>query len=632
MAEYAIGRPNVIGYYIALVSFLNLHVNIYAEIFEEDIMQNWIIEASKYPRPDRVRADCQILDGEWDFAFDRLNVGTTSGWFKGKKWTDKINVPYCVEAELSGVYNRGLPGTMWYHRTFDAPAAFRPGKRLLLHVGAADYYATVWVNGRKAGEHEGGYTSFSIDITDLVQSGSNDLTIQVVDSISPRIPRGKQSMIVKPTSIFYTNVSGIWQTVYLEVAGAAHVSSFIATTSPATGATDFDITLSGTPGKYDIEVSVEGPSGDHYSTMATAEMPTALCGRAIASVTVSDPKLWAPAASNLYRVTFSVKSLRGEVLDTMQSYFAFRTIEVRNGEILLNGKKFYQKLFLNQGYFPRGHYTPADYDLFRNDVQQVLDMGFNGVRMHQKIEDPRFMFWADALGIVMWEEMPSAFWFCEKMRTSLRTQWLEAIARDRNHPCIITWAPFNESWGVVFRLTDARCREFVREIASMTRRIDPSRPVSDNSGFEHVDTDILDIHHYLKDVDTCRKYYAKLRDPKNMEYTTKNVYERLNVKEVPACPLAPTIKYQGQPLLVSEYGGFGFYKTNDNPLFDNFRDYTLAIAEDDIFWGYCYTQQYDTEQEANGILNFDRSPKIPIEDIKSVSTKVDEIISARWHE
>lgn len=591
----------------------------------------WIAQAASFPRPDRMRKDFLLLDGEWDFAFDYLNRGQLSGWPKKHEFGEKINVPFCVESELSGVKAVAPPNVFWYGRQFNWPDEFAGGRRALLHFGAVDYAARVWLNGKLVGEHTGGYTSFCLDVTEHIRPGENYLTVRVREHLDPRIPRGKQSPVGMPFGIIYTPVSGIWQSVWLESVGKANVADITVLPHFETGQVEFTVEVVGKPGKYKLGIEATNPKGVVTELSTDFELVTRGDTTIVETMIVKNPQAWAPGEPNLYRLTATISSRDGEVQDALGTHFGFRTIEVVNNEILFNGRKLYQKLLLNQGYFPGGHYTPADWDLFRADAQQALDMGFNGVRMHQKIENPKFLFWCDALGLLVWEEMPSAWLWSGSMRDALRRQWTEAVIRDRNHPCIITWVPFNESWGVNNLVVSSKPREFIKDIVALTHKLDATRPVIDNSGFEHVVPEILDLHHYLGTVEQCREYYARLRDPKKMAFHASNIVARLQVSSNAVSPLAPGAKYEGQPLIISEYGGFGFYKTKgDKPLIDNFREYTLAIAEDDLFWGYCYTQQYDTLQEQNGLLTFDREPKVPIEEIQAVNRRTDDLVEARW--
>lgn len=593
-------------------------------------MQRWFEEFSQYPRPDRIRDKTLVLDGEWDFATETVDLGPFGRNASDIRWDRTINVPFCVESDLSGIGVDSPPAVMWYRRSFELTEDFVSGRRLLLNIGAADYESGVWLNGDFIGTHTGGYTPFRADVTDSARAGDNELVVRVTDTLDLRVPRGKQSFFSKPFGIFYTTVSGIWQSVWIESAGRAFLRNIRVDADAGTGLVDITADATGAAGEYRLEARIIDGGGDVCArSVEKFEIREGIPSPAALALKLDNPQLWRPRDPALYRLLLDITDTGGNVIDTLKTYFGFRTIEINDGKILLNSRPLYLKMLLNQGYYPRGHYTPENWDWFRRDVEQALAMGFNGVRMHQKIENPKFLFWCDALGLLMWEEMPSAYLWSRRMRKAIRRQWKDIIRRDRLHPSIVTWVPFNESWGVHNLVVSGRVRDFMVEIKNMTHELDPTRPVIDNSGFDHVETDILDIHHYLGSVERCREYYAELRNPENMEFEARNIVGRLDVANTPVKPLAPGSKYQGQPIVISEYGGFGFYKTDERPLLENFSDYTLAIAEDDLFQGYCYTQQYDTQQEQNGLLDFEREPKIPVEDIKAVNDRVDEIVGSR---
>jgi len=591
-------------------------------------INKWLYELALRPRPDWVRENFNGLDGEWEFQEDRSNTGEKDRWHDSRSLAEKIIVPFCVESEASGIGRKNPPNVVWYKKRFAAPAGQKHDRRTLLNFGAVDYKAKVWLNGRFVGSHTGGYTPFQFDITDFLADGKNVLAVRVSDSHDPRIPRGKQTVLWKPLLIFYTTVTGIWQPVYLETTGPVFLSSAEIQADPSDGRVRITACWRGSSKPARIRFSASLPDGG--VVCAETEIPERNArDSAGAELLISDIEQWSPDTPRLYPLKMELFDESGVLSDSVDTYFAFRTIKIENKSILLNGKPLFQKLLLNQGYFPEGHYTPADPKIYRTDIEQAKEMGFNGARLHQKIEDPRFLFWCDALGFLVWEEMPSALIHSKKMRDAVKTQWAEAITRDRNHPCIITWVPFNESWGVKNLLWSARVRKYIEDVYLYTKQLDPTRPVIDNSGFEHVRTDILDIHHYLGTAEKAERFYEKIRDPKNMEFDLLNLIRQFDPSESPASPLAPGAKYEGQPMIISEYGGFGFYKTAEKPLLDNFRDYTLGIARCDLFQGYAYTQHYDTEQEQNGLLTFDRRPKVPLEELRAVNVEADRIFAAR---
>lgn len=575
-----------------------------------------------------MRENWLSLDGEWEFQEEKLFAGEASRMAGAQSLKEKISVPFCLESKASGIGRTNPARIVWYKKRFALEPEFTDGRKVLLNFGAVDYEAKVSLNGKFVGSHEGGYTPFRFDVTDALKPGENTLAVRVTDSLDPRVPRGKQCVFGRPVSIFYTPVTGIWQPVYLESAGRAYLTAADIRADLETGRVRVLAEWDGDAAPAKIRLTAEQPGGGQVC--AESDMPTTCAQKtALAELVCGEVAPWSPDSPQLYPLKIELLGDDGAALDSVDTYFAFRAIVVEGKNILLNGKPLYQKLLLNQGYFPDGHYTPVDPATFMRDVEQAKAMGFNGARMHQKIENPRFHFWSDALGFLLWEEMPSALLHSEKMRSAIKKQWREAIARDRNHPCIITWVPFNESWGVKSLLWSERTRKFVSEMYFYTKELDPTRPVIDNSGFEHVRTDILDLHHYLGSAEKADAYYEKLRDPKNLEFDIGNIFRQFDPAESPVCALAPGVKYEGQPMIVSEYGGFGFYKTREKPLIENFRDYTLGIAKCDLFQGYAFTQQYDTEQEQNGLLTFDRMSKVTFEELREVSREVDRIVADR---
>ncbi|HOC92389.1 MAG TPA: glycoside hydrolase family 2 TIM barrel-domain containing protein [bacterium] len=588
-----------------------------------------LLKLADRPRPDWSRESLLLLNGEWEYREDGLGVGRLDRWSDARAFDKTIEVPFCVESEASGAAVKNPSRVVWMKKRFRVDSAFRRGRSLILNFGAADYEARVWLNGKYLGSHKGGYSPFSFDITETASAGENALAVRISDSRDPRIPRGKQTFLHKPFSIFYSTVTGLWQPVWIEAAGLTRAAGARVDSDPDEGRVRLSVDLEGPEPPAALRVSSTLPSGKAFSrTFAGGELRME-GKKAQVEFIVPEVETWSPDRPRLNPMKIELMDARSRVVDAVDSYFAFRTVAISGGRILLNGKPLYQKLLLDQGFFPSGHYTPVDPAEFRRDVELAKAMGFNGVRKHQKIEDPRSLFWCDALGLLVWEEMPSAFLWSAKMRGALESQWREIVARDRNHPCIIAWVPLNESWGVNNLIFSSAARDFVARMYDITKEMDPTRLVVDNSGFEHVKTDIVDLHHYLGTAQKAREWHAKLRDPKNMEFDYANLLRRLNPAESAVCPLAPGVKYEGQPMLVSEYGGFGFYKAEDKSLIENFRDYTLAIAEEDIFQGYCYTQFYDTEQERNGLLNFDRTPKIPLEEIRAVNEEAGRIAAER---
>jgi beta-galactosidase/beta-glucuronidase len=565
------------------------------------------------PRPDRVRRDWAALDGGFEFAFDDDDRGLGEGWAGGERALPlRINVPFPFQAPKSGLGVRDLHPIVWYRRRFEVPRAWR-GRRVLLHFGAVDYAAQVWLNGVELGGHVGGHTPFCFDVTPHLRAGPNALVLRVVDE--PRLdqPRGKQYWERDPVLIFYTATTGIWQPVWLEAVGDAWLDRLRLAADP--------------DGRLDVRLSV---AGDAAGARVRAELPGAGsaaldrdAGAWAATLRVVDPRPWSPADPQLHDLDLVVEDARGTELDRVRSYFGLRRVEVDGGRVLLNGAPLYQRLVLDQGYWPEGLLAPPDEDALRRDLELVRAFGFDGVRKHQKIEDPRWLAWADRMGMLVWAEMPSPAPHAPltpDLAARFEAEWLEAVERDANHPSIVTWVPFNESWGIWRVARDPEAQAFVEHIVEATRRADPSRPVCDNSGYLHVTTDLADLHTYEQDPGRLRSLWAEFR-ARGFAFPPGL---RSPAWDGELCFFVPGRRYAGQPLLVSEYGGVGYLPPGEPPPSGAFAQgresteeawvariagLTLAIQELPEPVGYCLTQLTDVEQEINGLATYDRRPK-----------------------
>lgn len=585
------------------------------------------IPRPEYPRPDLMRSEWQSLNGEWGFALDPEDKGINERWFEREALPQKIIVPFPPESELSGLsLKTGAKTICWYSWHFDLePQLHWPGHRLghvLLNFGAVDYHATVWLNGKKVGEHTGGYTPFTFNITFAVKQKQNVLVVRVFDSLDKLQAHGKQNRSGRSSGIMYTNVTGIWQSVWLERVGDPLLKSYRFTPADDLSGGRFDLTLEGVLAGAKPIIEITGPDGQ-------PEPASAITWNGNSAIWKSaNPRPWSPANPNLYDVVLSVLDASGQISDRVQSYVGIRTVKTRDGQVFLNGRPYYQKLLLDQGYFPGGIYTPADDEIMELDCEMYKRMGFNGLRKHQKIEDPRFLFWCDKNGLLVWEEMPSLGFgpgksVTREARDRFREEWLAAINRDYNHPCIITWTIFNENWGLYEMPWKKAVRDWAFDLVKTTRQADPTRLVVDNSGGWHFDTDVFDFHHYLPTVEDSRSAYETYHlNPGDHISLAKWFLGVLQGKLLfPA--FYGGVPYQGQPLIVSEYGGFGFYTTKGNKsLLDLYRDYTLAIKDYPWLQGFCYTQPYDVEQEQNGLMTFERKPKVEPAKIKEINDQL----------
>lgn len=530
-----------------------------------------------YPRPNLWREGWTSLDGEWDFGagaepvFDRT-----------------INVPFCPESKLSGIGER-VGDVVWYRRRFDPPK----GDRVLLHFGAVDYWATVWVNDVEVVRHEGGHTPFTADITHALRAQDNVVVVRAEDSLTDKtIPRGKQYWKEEPEGIFYTATTGIWQTVWLEPLPARDVTHAELTPDLAHRFVDFRVDAGA--------VIVVRFDGDVVGRSA---------GEPIGRIALERVEPWHPESPRLYEVEITYRG------DRVETYFGLRSVEVRDGRFWLNGEPFTQRLVLDQGYFPNGLLTAPDPDDLRHDVELAKAMGFNGARKHQKAEDPRWLYWADRLGFVVWSEMPSFYEYTPKAEHRLLTEWSELVHRNRQHPCVVAWVGANESFGLDGIAPEARALVTER-LYRFTHAMDSSRPVVSNDGWEHSLSDLCTVHDYSAPPDLGSRYRS-LETAIDGSAAGHAIYD-------------PGFAYRGQPVIVSEFGGlrvagtggWGWLEVKDGDEF--VRAYAAlieALMEPGPVEGFCYTQLTDVQQEQNGLLTADRMPKVDLELLRPLTQK-----------
>jgi len=574
------------------------------------------IPRPEYPRPDFVREDWLSLNGEWEFEFDDGDKGMAERWFDRPALSRRINVPFTFESRLSGIGDTSVHEVVWYRRTFRIPDAYR-GRRIQLNFGAVDYAATVWVNGEYVGEHRGGYTPFSFDITESLRA-LNTVVIRAEDRLSKEQPRGKQYWEPKSAGCHYTRATGIWQSVWLEPVSVFHFTHVRFYPDVDTSRVKAIVGLSGLNDTMEIKARFT------FNNELQAETRLRPAGDDTAFDTwLNDARLWSVEQPNLYNVMLELCE-GGKVYDRVLAYFGMRKVSIDNGRVLLNNQPCHLRFVLDQGYFPDGIYTAPTDDAFRRDIELTKSLGFNGVRKHQKVEDPRYFYWCDKLGLLVWGEMGNCYCFNDTSMTNLAAEWPRVVRANFNHPSIITWVPFNESWGIEGIQDMDRPQEFVGQIVAFTREIDPTRPVVDNSGWSHVDTDIVDLHEYSQDAGLVHRILS--------EISPTNPVLPLNTHKIPS--IASGFRYLGQPVVVSEYGGIALAsETRDGAwgygesaqtiakLTDRYRDLTESIIGNAFIAGFCYTQLYDIEQEVNGLLTYNRRPKIDVETIAAINRK-----------
>ena len=591
----------------------------------------------EYPRPQLRRQDWTNLNGEWSFAFDDPDAGLANGWqntdvatlrSNDSPFERKITVPFCYQSKLSSIGDTAFHDIVWYARTFESPSL--GDERLLLHFGAVDYRAAVWVNGTQVATHEGGHTPFSADVTHALagDAGINILVVRAEDpSRDVTIPRGKQYWKERSEGIFYTRTTGIWQTVWLEPVNRSRIDSIRLTPDVDAGSIEVAISIEGTEPEMSLRATVEF-DGDQVledifsvrSSLIERTLPLLRRGDAPDTSLLADwpgPALWSPEHPNLYDLQLELLDPDDEVLDRVDSYFGMRKIEAKDGKVLLNDRPLYQRLVLDQGYFPQGILTaPTDEDL-RRDVELAKEMGFNGARKHQKVEDPRWLFWADTLGFLVWGEMANAYQYSPGYVRRLTAEWQEAVIRDYNHPCIVAWVPMNESWGVPNLASDRSQTEHLLALYHLTRSLDPTRSVVSNDGWEHAITDLCTIHDY-RDAEALAKSYATPESAVAAEPADRPVY-------------VPGYAYRGEPILITEFGGIAYsgdeegwgYSTvaGGDEFLERYEALIAALLRCQPVQGFCYTQLTDVEQEVNGLLTYDRKPKANLDRIREITTR-----------
>lgn len=578
---------------------------------------------SAYPRPQLQRPHWTSLNGTWKFAYDDEGQYTRPGDIA--IWSQHIEVPFAPESIRSGIHDTGFHPNCWYEREFEV----RPdGNRVLLHFGAVDYRARVWVNGQFMIDHEGGHTPFSADITSVLHSdGLQTVTVWAEDDPHDLAkPRGKQDWQREPHSIWYPRTSGIWQTVWLETVPQTYINRVKWTPHFERWEIGFEGFVTGQLQK-EMQLKLRLTAGNQLLVNDTYEV---LNGEIHRRIALSDPGiddyrnelLWRPEKPTLIDARIQLWC-QGELVDEVTSYTAMRTVSIQRDRFMLNGQPYYLRLVLDQGYWEDTLMTAPSDDALRRDVELVKQMGFNGVRKHQKIEDPRFLYWADVLGLMVWEEMPSAYRFTPKAVERLTKEWTEVIERDASHPCIVVWVPFNESWGVPDLTATPAHRHLVQALYHLTKTLDPTRPVIGNDGWESTSTDILAIHDY----DTKPHSLAKRYGP---EVKLADLFDRQRpggrVLTLDGYP------HQGQPIMLTEFGGiaytkpeeqthtWGYARSHDASDFQlQYAALLQSVNRVEMFSGFCYTQLTDTFQEANGLLYIDRTPKFPIEAIASAT-------------
>ncbi|MEA2523843.1 MAG: hypothetical protein QOF73_1070 [Thermomicrobiales bacterium] len=592
------------------------------------------MDTAIHPRPQLTRDRWTDLCGPWQFAFDDGDVGLAEGWHEREEPFDRtIVVPFPPESRASGIGDPAPHPVVWYRRTFRAIQA--PGERLLLHFGAVDYAAQAWVNGQLVAQHEGGHTPFSADVTTALRDGDRDQVVVVRAEDRPgdlAQPRGKQGWEPQPHKIWYHRTTGIWQPVWLEPVPATRIAEVRWTPDLDRGLLGMQVRLNRPPDRsirLRVRLSLRGVElADDVCAVGGGEVRREIGLESGELVMNRDRVLWSPRYPNLIDAELVLLD-GGEVVDRVGSYVGLRSAAVANGRFLLNGRPYYPRLVLEQGYWPESLLAAPSADALRREVELVKELGFNGVRIHQKVEDPRFLYWCDRLGLLVWGEMANAYVFSDAAVERLTREWLEVLRRDYNHPCIVTWMPLNESWGVPNLERDPAQRAYVRGLYHLTKALDPTRPVIGNDGWEHIASDVWGIHDYATEGDALRERYGTAEA---VERTLREVQPLYRTIALPEAHRA------GEPIMLTEFGGITDAQTSDEPWWGygsagdpetlrvKYDDLVGAVLDCPTIAGFCYTQLTDTEQERNGLLTADRTPKLDPATIRAITSRPSKAI------
>lgn len=591
------------------------------------------------PRPQLVRSSFHGIDGEWGFAYDDAAVGRREGWFDGRPLPLTITVPFPPESADSGIHDQGYHPVVWYRRELAAAdiaaADHRPGDRLLVHFGAVDYRAQVWLNGTQVGEHTGGHTPFTVDVTDALASDAETQVLVVRAEDDPHDvaqPRGKQDWREDPHSIWYHRTTGIWQPVWLEAVRPQHVTGLWWRSDQSHGTVTVDIELS-----HRIESAVRVVLAHGGRILGSANVVVA---DTLATVTLTlsgqtngqefEKLLWSPERPTLLDAWVHV-DVDGVEQDVVASYLGLRSVRCADGAVLVNERPVVLRAVLSQGYWPTSHLAAPSADALRREAELIAELGFNAVRVHQKVEDDRFLYWADRLGLLVWGEMAATYAFDRRSVQSTIAEWLEAVVRDRSHPSIVTWVPLNESWGVQHIAARADQRAFAEGVYQLTRAVDPTRPVISNDGWELGTSDLWTLHDYESDGDVLRRRYA-VTDAELRAYIGGIGPAGRQVR-------LPGTTDHGQPVMLTEFGGVA-WSVDESPA-DSWGYSEAADADDyaarvgailsavhaatrgflgrpDGLAGWCWTQLTDTLQERNGLLTERREPKLPLATLRAL--------------
>ncbi|MBQ8380805.1 MAG: beta-galactosidase [Clostridia bacterium] len=578
------------------------------------------IPRAEYPRPNLVRDNWLCLNGEWDFIIDNTLSGQYLD-YKGKfEFDKKIIVPFCPESKLSGIGNVDFMNCVWYKRSVTLPESFA-GKEVILHFGACDWETNVFVNGKKVATHRGGYTPFSANITSALKDGENLIAVEARDDVrSGKQFVGKQSWKkFESAGCYYTRTTGIWQTVWMEAVDPAYVVNYNAVSNIDAPSVTLDVTVSEAAfgKKLSAEITYLGKKVGEAETVISSETV------ALTSA-LSEKHLWEVGKGRLYDVTFTI--LDGDtVLDKTEAYFGLRTVAMNKQGFFLNGEYVFGRFVLDQGFYPDGIYTAPTDSALEKDIIDSMSLGFNGARLHQKVFEPRFLYYADKHGYMLWDEAGNWGWDHTKIENiyNFLPEWLEEMERDKAHPSIIGWCPLNETWD---HADGARLpNEIPLMIHTVTRAKDPTRPIITNSGFMPAYDDsgnfigsAFDIHDYMQKPEEFAKVFEDLDKGVIKDQTWRNpIYNKRQIYD------------PKKTIFVSEYGGIAWVENgvgwgygesvkSKEEFLERLEGLTAVLRENPEVSAFCYTQLYDVEQEKNGLMTYEREFKFKVEDINKI--------------
>jgi beta-galactosidase/beta-glucuronidase len=536
---------------------------------------------------------------------------------------DRILVPFCPESSLSGIGHTDFMNAVWYRRTVSIPAAWA-GRGVLLHFQAVDYDATVWVNGVEVGRHRGGFTPFTCDLRGVASPGEAvTIVVRARDDSRQPQPRGKQSPRYANFGCLYTRTTGIWQTVWLEPVPECALRRPRLTPDVANLSIRLEQPITRNRPGLRLRATLRDANGPVRTAECRADLDLTPC--LDLPIPERRRRLWSPADPHLYDLDMELLDAKGALLDRATSYTGLRSVALDGKAIKINGQAVFQRLVLDQGYYPDGILTAPSDEALRRDIELSLAAGFNGARLHQKVFEERFLYHADKLGYLVWGEF--ADWGCrgfgsgdDQQRPSISyvTQWLEVLERDYSHPSIIGWCPLNETAQPIFDHITA-LDDVTRGLFLAAKAMDATRPVLDASGYSHrvPESDVYDCHDYEQ-------------SPEKLKVNQAGLAEGKPFRNGPA-DRPWSVTYRGQPFFVSEFGGiwwnpdakpgeaswgYGARPKTLDEFYARFEALCGILLQDPNMFGYCYTQLTDVYQEQNGIYTFDRRTKFDMERIR----------------